>query len=380
MRETVRNHYFVVGKLIGLVVFMGYEIVSFQGNMMEKSIMGMWLSFFIAAAVLYELTENRTGQIIEIIAEGILVAIGVFLIPLVGSVLGMIWIADVCVFFKVSRKCYLLCFAPFFLYYLVSDNTLQGLLVNLIIVIGYFQEKVVIDSFRSIIGIEEETQKELKTDLEKQTKSHRQELKKSHLRFENQMLEDRDRISQALHDKLGHSINGSIYQLEAAKLLVEKKPKDCESILQKVIDQLRLSMDEIRVILRRERPDKRKMASLAIQSLCEECETMYGIHTELNIEDEKGTIPDKVWEIILDNTYEAVTNALKYSNCHNIRIDIIAMNQVVRCTISDDGKGALEIEEGMGIAGMKNRVRAIKGYFDIESEVGFTINMILSFE
>lgn len=380
MRETVRDHYFVVGKLIGLVVFMGYEIVSFQGNMMEKSIMGMWLSFFIATTVLYELTENKTGQIIEIIAEGILVAIGVFLIPLVGSVLGMIWIADVCVFFKVSGKCYLFCFAPFFLYYLVSDNMLQGLLVNLIIVIGYFQEKVVIDSFRSIIGIEEETQKELKTDLEKQTKSHRQELKKSHLRFENQMLEDRDRISQALHDKLGHSINGSIYQLEAAKLLVEKKPKDCESILQKVIDQLRLSMDEIRVILRRERPDKRKMASLAILSLCEECETMYGIHTELNIEDEEGTIPDKVWEIILDNTYEAVTNALKYSNCHNIRIDIIAMNQVVRCTISDDGKGALEIEEGMGIAGMKNRVRAIKGYFDIESEVGFTINMILPFE
>ena len=75
-----------------------------------------------------------------------------------------------------------------------------------------------------------------------------------------------------------------------------------------------------------------------------------------------------------------MTNALKYSNCHRISIDIVALNQVARCTIRDDGKGAINIEEGMGIAGMRNRVRAIKGYFDIESEAGFTINMILPIE
>ena len=27
------------------------------------------------------------------------------------------------------------------------------------------------------------------------------------------------------------------------------------------------------------------------------------------------TVPEKIWEIILDNTFEAVTNALKYSKC-----------------------------------------------------------------
>lgn len=380
MRETVRNHYFVVGKLIGLILFMGYELVACGGNMMEKALLGLGMAFFLAAAVLYELTENMIGKIIEIVAEGILVAIGVSLVPLVGSMLGIVWIADICVFFGTSGKGYLLCFIMLIPYYYASHEIFRGTLVAIIVIVAYFQEKVVIASFRSVIGLEEETQKELKTNLENQTKCHEQELKKSHLKFENQMLEDRDRISQALHDKLGHSINGSIYQLEAAKLLVKKKPEDCENILQMVIDQLRLSMDEIRVILRRERPDKKRMAALSIQSLCEECEQQYGIHTELNIEDEGGVIPDKVWEIILDNTYEAVTNALKYSNCHRISIDIVALNQVARCTIRDDGKGAINIEEGMGIAGMRNRVRAIKGYFDIESEAGFTINMILPIE
>lgn len=380
MRETVRNHYFVVGKLIGLILFMGYELVACGGNMMEKALLGLGMALFVAAAVLYELTENRIGKIIELVAEGIFVVTGVFLVPLVGCTLGIVWIADSCVFFGTSGKGYLLCFLMLFPYYNISDEIIRGALIATLVAIVYFQEKVVIAGFRSVIGIEEETQKELKTNLENQTKSHEQELKKSHLKFENRMLEDRDRISQALHDKLGHSINGSIYQLEAAKLLVKKKPEDCENILQMVIDQLRLSMDEIRVILRRERPDKKRMAALSIQSLCEECEQQYGIQTELNIEDESGAIPDKVWEIILDNTYEAVTNALKYSNCHRIAIDIVALNQVARCTIRDDGKGAINIEEGMGIAGMRNRVRAIKGYFDIESEAGFTINMILPIE
>ena len=79
----------------------------------------------------------------------------------------------------------------------------------------------------------------------------------------------------------------------------------------------------------------------------------------------------------LDNAFEAVTNALKYSGCDEISIDINILEEVVRATINDNGKGAYNIEEGMGIQGMKSRVRKVKGYIDIDSVGGFTINMIL---
>ncbi|MDD6327688.1 MAG: histidine kinase [Lachnospiraceae bacterium] len=377
MRETVRNHYFVVGKFIGLVLLLGYEIIKNKGDFMIRAYLGMWFSFFVLAAVLFEITENKKIQIIEIIIEGILTGIGVFLFPVSGCMVGVLWIADVCTLRKMKGSGYFLCLIMLIPYCRVVENPLNGILFAIFVITVYFQERVIINQYRSDIGMEEEVQLELKTDIEKQKDFHRQELKKSRLKFENQMLEDRNRISQALHDKLGHSINGSIYQLEAARLLVQKKPGECEKILQIVIDQLRLSMDEIRAILRSERPDKQRIASLALQSLCEECESQYNIHTELNISDAEENIPESIWEIILDNTYEAVTNALKYANCHCIYIDIIVMNKVVRCTIRDDGKGAMNIEEGMGIAGMKNRVRSVKGYIDIESEAGFTINMIL---
>lgn len=86
-------------------------------------------------------------------------------------------------------------------------------------------------------------------------------------------------------------------------------------MLQDVIDNLRGSMDEIRAILRRERPDKKKTSVLALQKLCDECESEYGIKAALTMNESDKTVPEKIWEIILDNTFEAVTNALKYSKC-----------------------------------------------------------------
>ena len=35
------------------------------------------------------------------------------------------------------------------------------------------------------------------------------------------------------------------------------------------------------------------------------------------------------------------------------------------------------MEDGMGIAGMRRRVRSVNGIPDFETELGFTINMLL---
>ena len=58
---------------------------------------------------------------------------------------------------------------------------------------------------------------------------------------------------------------------------------------------------------------------------------------------------------------------------------IVVMNQMIRCSISDDGKGCLEIKEGMGIAGMRRRVREAGGTITFETQAGFTVNMLLPF-
>lgn len=220
------------------------------------------------------------------------------------------------------------------------------------------------------------TEQYLKHTMYRREHEMQEEVRRSLLMAENQMLEERTQLSQTLHDKLGHNINGSVYQLEAVKVLMEKEPETSKKMIQAVIDQLRTGMDEIRAILRKERPKKYKLAVLQIEKLCEDCRVK-GVNAELITEGELSQVPEKYLEIILDNAYEAVSNSMKYAKCTRIEIKVHVLNQMVRCSISDNGVGCADIVDGMGISGMRHRVREVKGILDFESADGFTMNMLL---
>ena len=88
-------------------------------------------------------------------------------------------------------------------------------------------------------------------------------------------------------------------------------------------------------------------------------------------------MPDNLWEVILDNAYEAVSNSMKYAKCKHINIVIVVMNKMVRCSIEDDGIGCSKIVDGMGISGMRQRARSVNGMISFETEAGFKVTMLL---
>lgn len=240
----------------------------------------------------------------------------------------------------------------------------------------YIQNNFIIQKYKKRMMEDTVLEQGLKRDIQETEYAAKAELRRNMLKTENQILEERANLSQTLHDKLGHNINGSIYQLEGVKVLMDKDPEKSKNMIQAVIDQLRTGMDEIRAILRKERPEKKDLAMLELYKLCEDCEDK-GVETELNVEGDATQISDGLWEVILDNAFEAVTNSMKYAKCHRIDIHIKVMNKMVRCSIKDDGKGCPGFEDGMGISGMRQRVRTVNGTIDFETEVGFKVTMIL---
>jgi signal transduction histidine kinase len=219
----------------------------------------------------------------------------------------------------------------------------------------------------------------LKKDIDRKDIETKVQLEKNMLVAENRILEERAQLSQTLHDKLGHNINGSIYQLEAAKVLIDNDPSRSKEMIGGVTDQLRSGMDEIRAILRKERPEKKKLAMLRVYDLCEDCNSK-GVEANLTTEGDTGLITDMQWETILDNAFEAVSNSMKYAGCKHIDISILVLNKMIRCTIKDDGKGCKKLVDGMGIAGMRQRMRDIRGILNFATECGFTINMLIPME
>lgn len=240
----------------------------------------------------------------------------------------------------------------------------------------YIQQNYVIKELIKRTRSDLETEQNLKKEMQYQEYSAKAELNKSMLNAQNKILEDRAELSQTLHDRLGHNINGSIYQLEGVKVLMDKDPDKAVAMVQAVIDQLRTGMDEIRAILRKERPEKRKIAMLHLYELCEDCNNK-GVEANLTTEGDTSQVPDNLWEVILDNAYEAVSNSMKYAKCKHINIVIVVMNKMVRCSIEDDGIGCAKIEDGMGISGMRQRARSVNGMISFETEAGFKVTMLI---
>ena len=373
MEERFREHYFVLLRIVLLLILEIYIILS-QSVLTGASVKALLiLALFIGVIAGKELVERRLQGVFLGVA-GILLLIILFTLGTSFALLGVFLCYEVLTYL---RPCMFWYFIPLGFAFVSgeTDSSVQFIIAVLIGLI-YCQHDFVVEAYRKQTKEDTIVEQTLKHRINIREYEMQEEVKKSLLMAENQMLEERAELSQTLHDKIGHNINGSVYQLEAVKLLMEKEPEVSKKMIQTVINQLRSGMDEIRVILRKERPKKYKLAILQLEKLCEDCREK-GVEAELITEGELRAIPEKYLEVILDNAYEAVSNSLKYAKCSKIKISVYVLNKMIRCSIWDNGVGCTELIDGMGISGMRKRIREINGILDFETEAGFTINMLL---
>ncbi len=368
-----RENYFEILRIFNLILFSVYGILRMNHSAGVPLRVFLLVAFIIGVFCIKEMLKGNKKLILTFVVSASCVPL-VYRYKDAFILLFVLMILEIIDYFHPPWEMYLAAIIiPFIL---KVSNLYLIILITFYLLMIYIQHSRMIIYYINRISKDTEKEQALKKNLELKNKQTEMELKKNRLIAENQILEEKARISQTLHDKLGHNINGSIYQLEAIKLLIDNDPERTKKMTQAVIDQLRGGMDEIRGILRKEKPDKNQMALLQIYKLCEDCNSK-GVETEFVKEGNLSDVNEKQWEIILDNAYEAVSNSMKYAKCSHINIKIIVMNKVIRCSISDDGVGCFEIKDGMGISGMRRRIREAGGNISFETQPGFTVNMIL---
>ena len=374
MQNNIRKYYFAIVKTTLALVLLIYYYTQYSLGIGEE--VGLFLLYIglLIGLMMTELLEQRHWQVIT--CQVFVLLLLFFFFGLDYTLILPVVCLEVMVYLKTKGSWYFIVLLGGFFY---MNHLALYTSICLVAVLAYFQHYIIIQEYNELLQFYQRREYTLKSNMDQMDTRYKRELRENNLTFENQMLEEKNRLSQALHDKLGHSINGSIYQLEAAKAIMEKEPEHSETILQGVIDNLRGSMDEIRNLLRKERPSKSRMALLQLQSLCDDCNNKYQIEAALTLTGDQSKVPEIIWDIILDNSIEAVSNALKYAACNRINISIRVLNKLVRCSITDDGIGCKELHDGMGLQGIRRRVR-FNGILDICTDNGFSINMLLPFE
>ncbi|MGX6445083.1 sensor histidine kinase [Neobacillus sp. K501] len=190
-------------------------------------------------------------------------------------------------------------------------------------------------------------------------------------------LEERNRISQEIHDKIGHSLTGALFQMEAAKRLMEYDKEKAVELLQNSINISKEGIESIRMTLKNMKPPTEQVGIHQLKLLIDQFNVKQQIKAALTSEGNLEIISAIQWKIIHENMTEALTNTMKYSHATHVSIDIKILNKMIRVEIKDNGVGTDKIKKGLGIIGMEERTASLNGKIIVDSTHGFSVTMLL---
>ncbi|HEX2947486.1 MAG TPA: sensor histidine kinase [Clostridia bacterium] len=196
------------------------------------------------------------------------------------------------------------------------------------------------------------------------------------LRYLSQ-IEERNSLAQKIHDKVGHTLAGSIIQLEAAGLIIDKDTGKASQMVENVAENLKEGMESIRSTLRQIKPAPEQLGVNRIKLILEEFTLNSGIKTNFSYQGSLEVVLHIQWKIILDNIREALTNALKYSTATRIDIRLEVLSKLIKVEVHDNGKGAISIKKGLGLAGMEERTENAGGKLILDGSNGFSVITLL---
>jgi len=83
-------------------------------------------------------------------------------------------------------------------------------------------------------------------------------------------LQERNKLSEKMHDKIGHTIASALLQLEAVKVVIGDRGSKAIPLLDNTTSVLRSGMDDIRFTLREIRPTTEQLGINKVKLLLEE--------------------------------------------------------------------------------------------------------------
>lgn len=190
-------------------------------------------------------------------------------------------------------------------------------------------------------------------------------------------LEERNKIAQEIHDNIGHTLAGSLMQLEAIKFIMEKDVGKSKFMIQNTIDVLREGMDNIRATLRNVKPPSEQMGINKLKLILSEFEIKSGIKTVLYYKGNLENVSVVYWKIMNESIKEILTNIIKYSKASEVRVNMEVLNKVVKLQVKDNGIGCSNIVKGIGINGIEERCYNFNGKVVVDGNDGFTIILLL---
>lgn len=187
--------------------------------------------------------------------------------------------------------------------------------------------------------------------------------------------EERKHIARELHDDLGQLL--AALRMDLSLLQRDQAMSERSRLTLGSMDQLLLtSITTLRRIATDLRPRALDEGGLffALQTLQKEFSQRHGVHCDLIADEEQLILDDEKSTAIFRIVQESLTNVARHAKATHVEIYFERDQNHLLLKIKDDGRG---IEEGamnktrsFGLVGMRERIKAMNGRFDLHSKVG----------
>lgn len=192
--------------------------------------------------------------------------------------------------------------------------------------------------------------------------------------------EARKKLARDLHDGPTQSIAAIAMRLNFTRLLLDKEPISAKEELQKLEALARRTNKEIRTMLFALRPVVLETQGLkaAVEQLVQKLQETEALPVHLQIEDLGDQLDVNLQAVAFFITEEAINNAKKHANAHNIWVRMYIRDKYFITEVEDDGKGfVVDVEKeaaaqrgSLGLINLQERAELVEGQLAIDSQPG----------
>ena len=179
--------------------------------------------------------------------------------------------------------------------------------------------------------------------------------------------ESRRRIERDLHDGAQQQLVTLAVALQRAQAKIPSALDEVRADVRRVADGLTGAVNELRDLSRGIHP-----AILSEGGLSPALKAL-GRRSPVRVKLDVGfehRLPDQVEVAAYYTVSEALTNASKHANATRVWVSLSIEDHVLLLSIRDDGEGGADPRRGSGLTGLRDRIEALGGTIQIESQTG----------
>lgn len=181
------------------------------------------------------------------------------------------------------------------------------------------------------------------------------------------LLAQRNRLAQELHDSIGHTLTASTIQAAVAVELMDSDPAGARRALNSIEETSRAAMDDLDHVLgmlREERPSTVSRPTLADLGPLVERVRGAGAELAVKVQGDLALVPATVSREAYRVVQEGLTNALRHGGKAGIRLRTAVRDGWLELELTNPvgtGIAARQRPGGQGLEGIGDRVRLLRG-------------------